>query len=153
MRKPLLGILLVFVLAAGGCGQSEQPQGEAEVASYVTGLATAPTATPIPPTPEPTPKPKPKPRDEVKVMRASVGDGVWYRLAQCESGGRWNIENGPYSGGLQFMHSTWVAAGGQRYAPRASQATPEQQIAVAKGWLARTSWSQWPACSRKLGLR
>lgn len=80
--------------------------------------------------------------------------GVWDRLAACESGGNWQTNTGNgYSGGLQFLPSTWRAAGGTRYAPTAHQATREQQIAVAEEWLAKTSWAQWPACSRKLGLR
>jgi hypothetical protein len=31
-------------------------------------------------------------------------------------------------------------------------ASPEQQIAVAKAWLAATSPAQWPVCSKKVGL-
>lgn len=93
------------------------------------------------------PKPPPPP------AAASHGS-VWDRLAQCESGGRWNYNGGSgYDGGLQFSPSTWRAAGGTKYAPYAHQASREEQIAVAKSWLARTSWRQWPACSRKLGLR
>lgn len=84
----------------------------------------------------------------------SQGSSVWDRLAQCESNGNWHINTGNgYSGGLQFHPNTWRQAGGQRYAPEAHMATREQQIAVAESWLARTSWSQWPACSAKLGLR
>lgn len=78
---------------------------------------------------------------------------VWDRLAACESGGNWASTRGRYDGGLQFHPSTWRAAGGTRYAPTADQASREEQIAVAESWLAKTSWAQWPACSRKLGLR
>lgn len=87
--------------------------------------------------------------------RVSGGtDPVWDRLAQCESGGNWQVNTGNgYSGGLQFLPSTWRAAGGTQYAPLPHQATREQQIAVASSWLAKTSWAQWPACSRRLGLR
>lgn len=80
-------------------------------------------------------------------------DSVWDRLAACESGGNWASTRGRYDGGLQFHPSTWRAAGGTRYAPTADQASREEQIAVAESWLAKTSWAQWPACSRKLGLR
>lgn len=81
---------------------------------------------------------------------AYYGDTVWDALAQCESGGDWSY-NGPsgYDGGLQFLPSTWVAAGGLEYAPEAWMASREQQIAVASN----LSWSAWPACSQKLGLR
>lgn len=75
-------------------------------------------------------------------------------LAQCESNGNWSINTGNgYYGGLQFLASTWRAAGGTKYASLPHQATKDQQIAVAEAWLARTSWAQWPACSRKLGYR
>ncbi|PPK97959.1 LysM domain-containing protein [Kineococcus xinjiangensis] len=78
----------------------------------------------------------------------------WDRLAQCESGGRWNINTGNgYSGGLQFHPRTWSGFGGGQFAPRAHQATREQQIVVAERVLARQGWRAWPACSRKLGLR
>lgn len=81
----------------------------------------------------------------------------WGALASCESGGRWayNGSSG-YDGGLQFLPSTWNMAKG--YVPGASrygyawQAPASVQVAVARQWLKRTSWAQWPACARKLGL-
>lgn len=90
---------------------------------------------------------------------------VWTRLADCESGAwdrdgdpipgsaNWTDQRGGYEGGLHFAPSTWVRAGGARYAPHAYDATPAEQIAVAKAWLARTSPEQWPVCSKKVGLR
>lgn len=69
----------------------------------------------------------------------------WDAIAACESGGDWqaNTGNGHY-GGLQFTQSSWAAAGGLEYAPRADLATREEQIAVA-GRLARlqgmSAWS------------
>lgn len=78
---------------------------------------------------------------------------VWDELAQCESGGNWSIETGNgYSGGLQFSSSTWAAYGGTAYAARASQATREQQIAVAERVQASQGWGAWPSCTRKMGL-
>ena len=74
----------------------------------------------------------------------------WDRLAQCESGGNWNINTGNgFSGGLQFTPSTWRAYGG---AGSPTGASREQQIAVAERVLAGQGWGAWPACSRKLGL-
>lgn len=81
------------------------------------------------------------------------GREVWDAVAQCESGGRWDLNVGKFDGGLQFLPSTWVAAGGLAYAPYAYQATRTEQIDVADHWLARTSWRQWPFCSRRLHLR
>ncbi|HWH33599.1 MAG TPA: transglycosylase family protein [Egibacteraceae bacterium] len=85
---------------------------------------------------------------------AVAGAGVWDQLAQCESGGNWSINTGNgYSGGLQFHPGTWTGHGGGEYAPTASQATREQQIAVAQRVQASQGWGAWPACSRRLGLR
>lgn len=103
------------------------------------------------------PNPKPKVLPVTRVTGRShpvTGSSVWDRLAQCESGGNWSYNGGSgFDGGLQFLPSTWRAAGGTKYAPYAYLASREQQIAVAKSWLARTSWSQWPACSRRIGVR
>ena len=80
--------------------------------------------------------------------------GTWAALAQCESGGNWHINNGNgYYGGLQFSSSSWLGAGGGAYAPVASEATPEQQIAVAEKLRANGGWGHWPSCASKLGLR
>ena len=78
-------------------------------------------------------------------------DSVWDKLAQCESGGRWNINTGNgYYGGLQFSPSTWRAFGGSGMPHQASRA---EQIAVAERTLAAQGWNAWPSCSRKMGLR
>jgi uncharacterized protein YabE (DUF348 family) len=84
----------------------------------------------------------------------SGGSTVWDQIAQCESGGNWatNTGNG-YYGGLQFLQSTWLANGGGAYAPLPSQATREQQIAIAtKVRDAAGGYGPWPACAASLGL-
>lgn len=121
--------------------------------SDVQGLVTAPRMPLGAPLGSFLPKPEPVAVRQPTRLPESSGSSVWDRLAQCESGGNWHHTGGRFSGGLQFLPSTWRAAGGTRYAPTAAQATREQQIAIAQSWLARTSWSQWPACSRRLGLR
>jgi hypothetical protein len=71
-------------------------------------------------------------------------DGIcWDCICDCEAGGDWqaNTGNGHY-GGLQFLQSTWEAAGGLQYAPRADLATREEQISVAS----TLSLSNWPHC-------
>ncbi|MBW1602229.1 LysM peptidoglycan-binding domain-containing protein [Streptomyces sp. JJ66] len=79
--------------------------------------------------------------------------GVWDRLAQCESGGNWQINTGNgYYGGLQFSASTWAAYGGSAYAATADQATRAQQIEIAGKVQNAQGWGAWPACSAKLGL-
>lgn len=101
-----------------------------------------------------------QPRDRVVLVgtRApapagapGVGSSVWDRLAQCESGGNWQINTGNgYYGGLQFLPQTWRSVGGSGLPHEASRA---EQIHRAQILQARSGWGQWPACSRKLGLR
>ncbi len=87
-------------------------------------------------------------------VTTSGGNGVWDTIARCESGGNWSMNSGNgFTGGLQFMTSTWLAQGGGKYAPAAYLATPAQQIEIAERTLASGGWGQWPACSRKAGLR
>lgn len=81
---------------------------------------------------------------------SAAPDGVWDRLAQCESGGDWSTSTGNgYHGGLQFSPSTWRAYGGSGSAAGASRA---EQIAVAEKVLAAQGWGAWPSCSKKMGL-
>ncbi|MEE1929274.1 transglycosylase family protein [Streptomyces sp. TRM 70351] len=80
--------------------------------------------------------------------------GVWDRLAQCESGGNWQINTGNgYYGGLQFSASTWAAFGGTAYASTADRASRAQQIEIASKVQAGQGWGAWPACSARLGLQ
>lgn len=80
--------------------------------------------------------------------------GMWDRLADCESNGRWWIATGNgYYGGLQEDMAFWGRYGGLAYAPRPDLATRAQQIAVAQRGQAVQGWAAWPWCSRHLGLR
>lgn len=73
----------------------------------------------------------------------------WQRLAACESGGRWHIR-GAFSGGVQFLDSTWRSVGGTG---RAADAPVAEQIERARILLDRAGPGQWPACSRRIGWR
>jgi hypothetical protein len=68
----------------------------------------------------------------------------WEALAQCESGGNWsaNTGNGAY-GGLQIKPATWQANGGVGLP---SEASPQEQIAVANQILATQGPGAWPTC-------
>ena len=93
--------------------------------------------------------------DDVPSAPAVDDGSVWDRLAKCEATGNWGISTGNgYYGGLQFDAGTWRAFGGSTYAALPSQASREEQIAVAEK--VRDSrgggYGAWPACSRKLGL-
>lgn len=84
----------------------------------------------------------------------AASDSAWDRLAECESGGNWNINTGNgYYGGVQFSPSTWRAFGGGEFAPNAHHASREQQIVVAERTLAGQGWNAWPSCSRQTGVR
>lgn len=111
-----------------------------------TTIFVAPTTLPPPPTTLPPPPPPPPP------PAPSIPQGtVWDALAQCESGGNWQINTGNgYYGGLQFLDSTWDAMG-TGY-DRADLAPREVQIEAATRLQAQAGWGQWPACSAKLGL-
>ena len=82
---------------------------------------------------------------------SEVGDDVWAKLAQCESGGNpaTNTGNGFY-GMYQFTLETWQSLGGTGYPYEADAAT---QTAMAKKLQAQAGWGQWPGCADKLGLR
>ncbi|MET8680310.1 transglycosylase family protein [Streptomyces sp. NPDC004647] len=78
---------------------------------------------------------------------------TWDKVAECESTGNWSINNGNgFYGGLQFTEETWNAFGGSEYAPRADQATKDQQIAIAEKVLDSQGPGAWPVCSGKAGL-
>jgi hypothetical protein len=85
---------------------------------------------------------------------SAAPDSAWDKLAECESGSRWDINTGNgYHGGLQFSPRTWSAFGGKDFAPVAYQASREEQIVVAERVLAEQGWNAWPTCSRKTGVR
>ncbi|WP_417216963.1 transglycosylase family protein [Arthrobacter sp.] len=106
---------------------------------------------------------KPEKKEEPKKAQESTGgttasaggvSATWKALAQCESGGNWSINTGNgYYGGLQFSQSSWLGAGGGKYASLPNQASPAEQVAVAEKLRASGGWGHWPACSSKLGLR
>jgi hypothetical protein len=68
----------------------------------------------------------------------------WDAIAACESGGNWRANTGNgYYGGLQFAQSSWVAAGGRKYAARADLATRSEQIKVARRLAALQGMQAW----------
>ena len=98
-------------------------------------------------------KPKPKVESKTTSTPGSVS-ATWAALAKCESGGNWSINTGNgYYGGLQFSASSWLGAGGGKYAPLPHQASPAEQVATAEVLRSSGGWGHWPACSSKLGLR
>jgi uncharacterized protein YabE (DUF348 family) len=73
-----------------------------------------------------------------------ANEAMWDRIAQCESGGNWSINTGNgYYGGLQFATASWLANGGDDFAPRADLASRAEQITVANRYYAKAGLSPW----------
>lgn len=95
-------------------------------------------------------KEKPQPAAEAAAANtgaaapAMMNQGMWDKIAQCESGGNWSINSGNgYYGGLQFDIQTWLGSGGGAYAPNAAAATKAQQIDVANRVYAQRGLGPW----------
>lgn len=76
---------------------------------------------------------------------AAVPDEVWNAVAECESGGNPTAQNpnSTASGLYQIVDGTWRAYGGTEFAPRAKDASPEQQKVVAERILAGQGPQAW----------
>jgi hypothetical protein len=120
---------------------------------------TEPPTTVPPTTPPTTTAPVVEAPAEEAEAPASSGGGfgdpydyaTWDALAECESGGNWSINTGNgYYGGLQFSLSTWRSHGGEGLP---SDNSREEQIRIGILTYESGGWGQWPACTRKLGLR
>lgn len=79
---------------------------------------------------------------------AGSGGDIWAALARCESGNT-NDAGAPYFGYFQFSAATWRSMG---LDGTADQYPYDAQLDAAKRLQARSGWSQWPTCARKLGL-
>jgi transglycosylase-like protein len=89
-------------------------------------------------------------RTRVQPAVVPAGD-IWAKLRQCEAGGRYDANSGNgYYGAYQFSASTWRRLG---YPGLPHQAPPEMQDEAARKLQARSGWGQWPACSRRIGVR
>jgi LysM repeat protein len=83
------------------------------------------------------------------VAVEAAPDEAFNLIAECETGGR-NVMNyindatHTASGPWQITNTTWRAYGGTEFAPTAMQATPAQQLVVARRiQAANPSWSDW----------
>lgn len=73
----------------------------------------------------------------------------WDALATCESGGNWSADTGTGGyGGLQISAGDWDHNGGVGLP---SQASAQQQIAVAKRIMASRGPGAWPVCASRAG--
>jgi len=69
--------------------------------------------------------------DDAASMRISVESlrAEWELVAICEVAGNWSMVGSAYSG-IGFLNSTWEQYGGTTFAPRAGQASADQQILI-----------------------
>ncbi|MBL7257171.1 transglycosylase family protein [Paractinoplanes lichenicola] len=92
----------------------------------------------------------PKATTPAVAAPAPTADVNWDAIAECESGGDWDINTGNgYYGGLQFSRSTWRAYGGSRFAGTADQASRAEQIAIAERVRDGQGLGAWPTCGRR----
>lgn len=77
------------------------------------------------------------------------GEDVWAALARCESGGTNASTGNGFYGYFQFVPSTWRSLG---YGGLPTDFDYGTQRDAAMHLQARSGWSQWPACARRLGL-
>jgi len=112
------------------------------VGRIVASAATAPTS-------PPSSLPPPRPTQPPAGAPALGGDGVWDRLAECESSNT-NDLNAPYYGYWQIDAGTWHGLGEPGLPNEQSRA---YQLAAAKRLQAARGWTPWPACSASLGLK
>jgi resuscitation-promoting factor RpfB len=123
--------------------------------NMLTTTTTAPptTTTTVPPTTTTTAKPttttaKPKPpvtKPAESTPAKPVGNDVWSRLAQCESGMR-NDLGAPYYGYFQFSAGTWRSVGGSGLP---SDHSYDVQLEFANKLQAMSGWGQWPVCGQR----
>lgn len=86
---------------------------------------------------------------------------VWRALVGCEAGGRWrygapDVGTDPgydFEGGPNFTHGTWLAYRPRGFPDHAYDATPAQQVLVARRVLADQGVGAWPVCGPRVGLR
>jgi hypothetical protein len=117
----------------------------AALAALTTGGCGATAAEPLPP-PVPPPGAPPVP--------VAAPAEPWDSIARCETGGDWYADTGNgYQGGLQLSPRTWAAHGGGEFAPRADDASREQQIVVGERVRADQGWAAWSGCADDLRPR
>jgi hypothetical protein len=81
-------------------------------------------------------------------------EDIWAALARCESGMRHDaVGEGVHFSFFQWKLATWRSVKAPEDPDDPREASYAQQVVAARRLQARSGWGQWPACSRKLGLR
>jgi hypothetical protein len=91
---------------------------------------------------------------KAEKVHAHALPSSWLQGALCvhSKEGSWTDAGAPFYGGMQFLLSTWRAAGGLRYASYPHWATPHEQLHVAYNLWRRAGWNPWPNTARACGL-
>jgi hypothetical protein len=127
-----------------------------------TTIPVATTTRPRPTTTTTAPEPEPQVQGEQAAVESDGGDDIeiWLAMGRCEQPGnewggvRWSHPGPTYQGGLGFWYGTWdsfkqgTSAAG---IDNAGQATPMQQIEVARKIRDRYGYRAW-GCARKIGV-
>ncbi len=140
----LIGLVVPINQAQSGQAPAQRPQG--------TTLSTALISLPIPVEHQAAVDDRTVRQRVARTNQGGVRAGVWAALARCESGGNATAHGsgGRYHGAFQFTLATWHSLG---YTGDPHTYPFEVQATAARRLQARSGWSQWPACSRRLGLR
>lgn len=119
-------------------------------ATTTTSTTTTTTTSTTTTTTTTAPKPTAPVATTAKPIVPAVGDEIYLKLAQCESGDPTYNGSSGYDGAFQFLPSTWNSMNtGYAFA---YQAPFDVQLDAAKRLIARSGWGQFPACARKLGM-
>jgi hypothetical protein len=167
-----LAIVAVFgVIALAQLGLEQHTSGAAGRAATpsrhrITSVDRARSSLPLPRTTDPAPVDEARLREarlaagrtataraaRSSTATAAAGAARWSALAECESGGnpRARSADGRYFGAFQFSVATWRSLG---YGGTPADHPYTVQLEAAQRLQARAGWSQWPRCSRRLGLR
>lgn len=148
-------VCLCVAFASLGLIFVADPVAPSSVEAIAPAMSVAIIPPTIPPIVEATPVVTEPPQTTTTSTTQPVSESLrWDQLAECESGGDWSINTGNgFSGGVQFLRSTWLAMGGGEFAPDAYLASKAQQIVVAERLLKVSGWGAWPGCTRKFGWR
>lgn len=157
--------LSVFVATRAAFGVEQKKESKPVVSpvvprDYVRARPASTTSTTTTTVVQTTTQPKPKPVAAPPVTVAYVPtDDIWDRLAECESSQDWSYNGGSgFDGGLQFspatwtrMHTHWGVNTGYEFAWQAPREV-QIQVAIKLMQVSSGTHSQWPVCSREIGM-
>jgi len=103
-----------------------------EPATTTTTVIIAPPPSMVPSASESTPSISQTPQQIAAKEVTPTDFAQWSKVNICEEGGKWNVRGSVYSGGLGISNVNWVIYGGTFFALNASEATPAEQIVIAK---------------------